>query len=140
DVRFIGRLRKWLTPPRPWNQARVRPIQIGLSCGHFHITAGTLGCFVHPRGDSDTLMILSNDHVLADEDNAAVRDAILQPGHWDKGKNPKDVVARFFKAVRLTQSASNLVDAAVAKLSPRIKVDLKTIKGLGKLAGLGRSF
>src|SRR5262249_16378608 len=134
DIRFIGRLRKWLAPR--WNQQKVRPLQIGLSCGHFNITAGTLGCFVHPRADQQTRMILSNTHVIADEDNAAVRDAILQPGRFDGGKNPKDLVARFTKAIKLTQSAANYVDAAVAEVEKPIKVNLKTIKGLGKLAGL----
>jgi hypothetical protein len=47
DVRFIGRLRKRAVS---WNQKRVRPLQIGLSGGHFKITAGTLGCFVRQRG------------------------------------------------------------------------------------------
>jgi hypothetical protein len=132
DVRFIGRLRKWLAPR--WNQKRVRPLQIGLSCGHYNITAGTLGCFVRPGGDEKTLMILSNNHVLADENNAVAGDAILQPGHFDGGKNPADLVARFSKTIQLTKSAINHVDAAVAEVEKRLKVNVNTIKGLGKLA------
>jgi hypothetical protein len=138
EVRFIGRLRKWLAPS--WNQKRVRPIQIGLSCGHYNITAGTLGCFVRPHSDAKKLLILSNNHVLADEDNAAADDPILQPGHFDDGKNPKDQVARFTKAIKLTTTGINLVDAAVAEVKDGTKVDLKTIKGLSKLGGLGPEF
>src|SRR5438552_10278048 len=58
DVRFIGRLRKRATP---WNQKKVTPLQSGLSCGHFKITAGTLGCFVRLRDDATKLFILSNN-------------------------------------------------------------------------------
>jgi hypothetical protein len=138
DVRFIGRVRKWRAIP--WNQKRVRPLQIGVSCGHYNITAGTLGCFVHPRGDEETLLILSNNHVLADEDNAKVGDAILQPGSFDGGKNPKDLVARFTKAISLTQTAVNYVDAAVAVVEDKIKTNLRMIKGQGRLGGLGPEF
>jgi hypothetical protein len=138
DIRFIGRLRKWQSPR--WNQKRVRPVQIGLSCGHYNITAGTLGCFVRPREDKKTLMILSNNHVIADENDAAAGDAILQPGHFDGGKNPKDLVARFAKMVKLEKSEVNYVDCAIATLERRVKVTLKAIKGLGRLAGKSVTF
>lgn len=138
DVRFVGRLRKWLAPR--WNQKRLRPIQIGLSCGHYNVTAGTLGCFVRARGGEKTLMILSNNHVLADEDKATLGDAILQPGNFDGGKNARDLVARFSKSIRLVQSAVNLVDAAIGEVEDRIKVNLHTIKGLNTVAGLGPNF
>ena len=139
DVRFIGRLRKRATP---WNQKRVRPLQIGLSCGHFNITAGTLGCFVRLKGDAIRLFILSNNHVLADEDRAKTGDAILQPGKIDKGKNPQDLVAKFIAAVKLKKTGVNFVDAAIAEIksSLKSKANLRTIKGLGKLAGLGAAF
>ncbi|MFN0016701.1 MAG: hypothetical protein ACKVP0_00495 [Pirellulaceae bacterium] len=139
DVRFIGRLRKRATP---WNQKRVRPLQIGLSCGHFRITAGTLGCFVKLRGDAHKLFILSNNHVLADENKAKAGDAILQPGKFDKGKNPQDLVANYTTTVKLKKTGTNLIDAAIAEVTSGLssKADLLTIKGLGKLAGLGAAF
>ena len=37
-------------------------VRAGGSCGHFRITAGTLGAFVE---DDDNYYILSNNHVLA---------------------------------------------------------------------------
>jgi len=139
DVRFIGRLRK---RAKAWNQKRVRPLQIGLSCGQFQITAGTLGCFVRLRSNSDKLFILSNNHVLADEDRAKVNSAILQPGQFDGGKNPQDLVAKFSKAVKLKAAGVNFVDAAIGEVTPALaaKADLRTIKGLGKLAGPGPDF
>lgn len=136
DVRFIGRLRKRAA----WNQKKVRPLQIGLSCGHYNITAGTLGCFVRERGDATKLFILSNNHVLADENRAKAGDAILQPGHFDGGKNPQDLVAKFTKTIKLKKAGVNFIDAAIAQLKTGLEADLRTIKGLGKLAGLGAAF
>src|SRR5882672_1410372 len=63
DVRYIGRVVKRAAP---WNQSRQRPLLIGTSIGHFRITAGTLGCFAKLRSTGDP-RILSNNHVLADE-------------------------------------------------------------------------
>jgi S1-C subfamily serine protease len=137
DVRFIGRLRKRATPG---NQKKVRPLQIGLSCGHFKITAGTLGCFVRLRGDAATLYILSNNHVLAAENKAKVGDGILLPGPIDGGKNPQDLAANFTRTVKLKKTGVNFIDAAIAEVKTGLQADLRTIKGLGKLAGLGPTF
>jgi hypothetical protein len=139
DVRFIGRLRKRASA---WNQKKVRPLQIGISCGHFRITAGTLGCFVRLRDDSSNLFILSNNHVLADENRAKAKDSILQPGTVDGGSNPQDSVAVFTKTVKLKKTGINFIDAAIAEVAAQFKAkaDLRTIKGLGKLAGLGPEF
>lgn len=61
---------------------RVRPAPGGVSIGHEWITAGTLGCLVKKNGET---MILSNNHVLADSNNAPIGSAILQPGKYDGG-------------------------------------------------------
>ena len=55
---------------------RHRPTLCGTSVGHVNISAGTLGCIVK-KGD-DTRYILSNNHVLADSNNAPIGSAILQ--------------------------------------------------------------
>jgi len=69
---------------------RFRPAPGGVSIGHFGITAGTLGCLVRKDGQ---LHILSNNHVLANSNNATVGDAVLQPGAADGGSNPGDRIA-----------------------------------------------
>lgn len=69
---------------------RFRPAPGGVSIGHKDITAGTLGCLVEKEG---TLYILSNNHVLANSNEADVGDAILQPGPIDGGRNPQDQIA-----------------------------------------------
>jgi hypothetical protein len=62
---------------------RWRPVAPpGVSVGHYRITAGTFGCLVR-RGDER--FILSNNHVLANVNDAKEGDAILQPGPSDEG-------------------------------------------------------
>jgi hypothetical protein len=70
--------------------ARHRPAPGGVSIGHRDITAGTLGCVVM-RGDD--VFILSNNHVLANSNDAAIGDPILQPGPIDGGALPRDHIA-----------------------------------------------
>ena len=70
-------------PPTPAQlQERVRPLRPGLSIAHPSVTAGTLGGFVR---SASALAVLSNNHVLAAGDAAAVGDACLQPGPADGG-------------------------------------------------------
>jgi hypothetical protein len=64
------------------NTEKRRPALGGDSIGHFAITAGTLGCLVKKNGET---LILSNNHVLANSNEAVVNDAILQPGSYDRG-------------------------------------------------------
>ncbi|MBN1992391.1 MAG: trypsin-like serine protease [Anaerolineae bacterium] len=62
---------------------RWRPtIPAGVSIGHVEVTAGTLGCLVR-RGSE--IFILSNNHVLANVNQARPGDAIIQPARYDGG-------------------------------------------------------
>jgi hypothetical protein len=83
---------------------RVRPAPGGVSIGHRAITAGTLGCLV--RRDGETV-ILSNNHVLANSNNAQPGDAILQPGPYDGGKFPDDHIANLVDFVPIAFSGSD---------------------------------
>lgn len=71
---------------------RYRPAPGGVSIGHYRITAGTLGVVVRDRSDGSTL-ILSNNHVLANSNDATIGDAILQPGPADGGQVSSDTIA-----------------------------------------------
>jgi hypothetical protein len=141
DVRYIGRLTKRASPTP--QQKRTRPLKIGVSVGHFKITAGTLGCFVRgldPK-DKQAVMILSNNHVLANENGARAGDAILQPGKFDGGENPADKVAALKRFVRLKKTGANFIDAAVAALDEGMGYNAKALAGLGgPLAGVGDPF
>lgn len=69
---------------------RIRPAPGGGSIGHKDITAGTLGCLVKKN---DQIFILSNNHVLANSNQAEIGDPILQPGPYDGGSYPDDHIA-----------------------------------------------
>jgi hypothetical protein len=69
---------------------RQRPAPGGVSIAHRDVTAGTLGCGVRKDGK---LVILSNNHVLANSNAAGAGDPILQPGPHDGGQLPRDRIA-----------------------------------------------
>lgn len=98
DVFEVGFLRaQQFQSPRE----RFRPtIPAGVSIGHFKVTAGTFGVIVTDRATGDKL-VLSNNHVLANSNDAQAGDSILQPGAIDGGVNPGDVVATLERFVRL---------------------------------------
>ena len=79
---------------------RWRPAPGGVSIGHYAITAGTLGALVKDATSGDPL-ILSNNHVMANSNDASIGDAILQPGPADGGKNPQDRIADLERFVRI---------------------------------------
>lgn len=136
DVRYVGRIGKRAVP---WHQQRQRPLIIGCSIGHVLVTAGTLGCFVKPRTGSG-LFVLSNNHVLANENRGKAGDAIVQQGTLDGGTEPDDVVATLGDFVRLKKRGVNLVDGALGQLADGIASDTTKLRGIGKLAGLGDAF
>lgn len=63
---------------------KFRPAPGGVSIGHYQITAGTFGCIVKDVS-SNNVFILSNNHVLANSNEANQGDLILQPGPHDGG-------------------------------------------------------
>lgn len=89
---------------------RYRPAPGGSSIGHRDISAGTLGCIVYRDGEP---YILSNNHVLANENRAAIGDPILQPGPYDGGRLPEDAIAVLadFIAVRMAEEESGCIFA-----------------------------
>jgi hypothetical protein len=129
-VRYTGRIS---TRVGPWHQRRNRPLNIGASVGHTAITAGTLGCFVRVTGGPP--MILSNNHVLANENRAHKGDPILQPSPNDGGEEPDGVIAELSDFIRLKKRGANLVDCAVAALQPGIPFDRSKLRGVGEITG-----
>lgn len=72
---------------------RWRPAPGGVSLGHYQVTAGTFGGVVSDRATGARL-ILSNNHVLANSNDASPGDPILQPGAVDGGRVEEDTIAR----------------------------------------------
>ena len=113
---------------------RIRPAEGGYSVGHVAITAGTIATCVYdiqPGGSTsppqpgvgipNRYYILSNNHVLANSNDANLGDPILQPGPFDGGVDPADRIASLSRFVPITfqppvplANHNNLVDAAVA--------------------------
>ncbi len=117
EVRRLPPIKKQATP---WHQTRNRPLSIGGSISLFtpnsrFITAGTLGCFVRRRDDRDEDLILSNNHVLAEENQAARGHVAIQPGSLDGGGRD-DAIGKLEKFIRL-KAHGNQVDAAVASIA-----------------------
>lgn len=73
----------------------------GVSIGHYMITAGTFGILAYDA-TTGTPLILSNNHVLANSNDAFIGDAILQPGSTDGGQNPADAVAKLLRYAHLS--------------------------------------
>jgi len=77
---------------------KERPAPGGVSIGHYKITAGTLGTVVRDAKTGQTL-ILSNNHVLANSNDAILGDPILQPGPVDGGKLGRDEIGTLLRYV-----------------------------------------
>ena len=133
SVRVVGRVVKQQMPP--WQRAKQGPLLVGCSVGHPNTTAGTLGCFVEVEGRTGPC-ILSNNHVLADENRATLGDPIRQPGPFDGGASPQDDFATLSKFETLTTTGKNLLDGAVAVLSENASGDFDALTGLGTLNGV----
>jgi hypothetical protein len=95
--------------------AKERPARSGISIGHVDITAGTLGGLVRDDKTKKTV-ILSNNHVLANSNDATPGDTILQPGPHDGGTDPKDKIATLtrFVPIDFAEDGENRIDGAIA--------------------------
>jgi hypothetical protein len=114
DVIEVGRLRAYADQTGRW-----RPAPGGVSIGHYQVTAGTLACNVQDRKTGRRLM-LSNNHVLANSNQARIGDPILQPGAADGGRGGEDVLGyleRFEEIEFNSGPASCQIASAVANLA-----------------------
>lgn len=90
---------------------KIRPAQPGYSVGHYLVTAGTLGCVVYK---GSTKYVLSNNHVLANENDCSVGDPIYQPGTYDGGTSA-DTIAYLDSWIPITEGVN--VDCAIGKVT-----------------------
>jgi hypothetical protein len=126
DVEQTGLFRPFAAPAKeaakkaatPNPRTKIRPAQPGCSVGFkdpdpkFKV-AGTFGALVR---DKTTSYILSNNHVLADQDRLPPGSPIFQPGLLDGGNSNTDQIAELTKAVPLQVKVPNHVDCAIAQL------------------------
>jgi hypothetical protein len=116
-------------------QYQTRNMHFGVSGGNVNdITrsfccSGTLGSLVSAGGSQ---YILSNNHVLARQDQATTGEDISQPGLIDNGCQPATIVADFTRAVTL----GNNVDCAVAALRTGTMDSTGFIEGIGTISSV----
>ncbi|MGH7753117.1 MAG: hypothetical protein ACREN5_09895, partial [Gemmatimonadales bacterium] len=91
---------------------RLRPAPLGYSIGHPAITAGTYGA--RTRDASGNVYALSNNHVLANSNDASIGDPALQPGPFDGGTAADQIGTLVaFKPIDFS-GGPNTIDAAMA--------------------------
>jgi hypothetical protein len=131
DYRYIGRVSSL---GGPWHRQRQRPLLIGASVAHVRVTAGTIGGFpLHSK--TGTRVLLSNNHVLANEGRATIGDPVLQPGPFDGGAPGKDQIGRLLDFVPM-RTTGNLVDAAIASIDDGINFDQVSLRDIGTVNGI----
>lgn len=93
-------------------KSRIRPAPGGVSIGHPLITAGTLGMIVKKKGVN---YILSNNHVLADCNDALPGDQTWQPGRHDGGRESDTIghLAAFVPIHFINESSCPIANAIV---------------------------
>ena len=109
DVVEIGRIRKL-----QGFRERYRPTPAGVSTSRADQTAaGTIGWFM--VDEDGNIYLLSNNHVWANENNAAQGDKIVQPGLLDGGDPENDVIAELYDWIDIDFTGNpNTVDVALA--------------------------
>jgi hypothetical protein len=110
--------------------AKYRPALGGISVGHFAITAGSIGTGAYWQNKR---VMLSNNHVLANCNDAEAGDAIYQPGTYDGG-TATDTMATlcdFIEVIPEGTDETNEVDAAIAEptLAANLSMDIADIEG-----------
>ena len=135
DFRMIGTVRA----QKPWYRDITQPLQIGASVGHYQITAGTIGAFVSLPRKSGTFM-LSNNHVLANVDQAKRGDRVLQPGPIDNLAPKKLIAGHFETAVKLKSNAANDVDCAIAKIDDGVGAEPNLLWNVGNLGSTAEPY
>ncbi len=135
DVVEVGRFRA-LPAAVPMPQRRLRPARPGCSVGFQftggkagYLMAGTFGAVVTADG---VWHILSNNHVLADENALPIGSPIFQPGLLDHGRPGEDQIAKLTRFIPLNPMGPNAVDCAIAETLSK-----KTV-GAGFLPKIGR--
>jgi hypothetical protein len=136
DVIETGRYRA-LLPRIPPSQKRVRPAMPGCSIGFQFpdtqsgdLMAGTLSALVTADGVS---YILSNNHVLANENALPVGAPIFQPGPLDGGNTATDRIATLARFIPLETDRPNRVDCALAAILDASAVSPTILPKIGRL-------
>jgi hypothetical protein len=107
------------------DNTRYRPVPGGCSIGpESSVSAGTLGGWACDNTD-DTIVLLTNNHVISALDNMPAARRVVQPGRLDGGVLPGDVIGTLKRHVALATVANppgaplpnvTAVDAAIGTI------------------------
>ncbi|MGD0621369.1 MAG: hypothetical protein ABSA82_02740 [Thermacetogeniaceae bacterium] len=119
EIRLLGRTEK------------RRPAVPGVSIAHYKVTAGTFGAVVKDR-KTDELLILSNNHVLANatdghDGKSRIGDPVYQPGSYDGGTGD-DMIGNLVRFVPFSRYNRD-VDCKLASMGIRAaNAMIKTVR------------
>lgn len=147
DVQFVGNLVKFAklglrAREASFYQVRSRPLRIGVSISDIQSasrSAGTLGCFVVGRRSPHFLGILTNNHVIANENENSIGAPIVQPGTLDGRGRDSDRIGELGRFVKLKPNEVNFIDAAVGDLYEGVEYEAGELGNLGMIAGIGEA-
>jgi len=116
DVIEIGEIKALNLHPLA-HVTRVRPLVAGVSIGNWTITAGTLGWFFKDGRGRE--MLGSNAHVFAEDPlkPSSSEKRIVQPGRYDQGNVPEDIVGTYYWHQPLSGSECALSNAITGLLN-----------------------
>ena len=138
DVVEIGEMKALNLHPQA-HVTRVRPLVAGVSIGNWAITAGTLGWFFKDGRGRE--MLGSNAHVFAEDPlkPSSHEKRIVQPGRYDQGKVPEDIVGTYYwhqplsgSECALSNAITGLLNGASALLGRKTRFEL-TLAEMAKI-------
>ena len=120
-------------PEAQQDTTRYRPVEAGSSIGpEASVSAGTLGGWACDNTD-DTIVLLSNNHVISNLDTLPALRRIVQPGRFDGGVLPGDVIGALKRHNPVNTVANpppagtviptSVVDAAIGSIDGGIDID-----------------
>lgn len=140
DVEQVGTFRAAVTDPNP--RVEVRPARPGCSVGFSPPGGGSpeVGTFGALVRQGNTFFILSNNHVLADENNRDLLDApIFQPALLDDPDFGNHQIATLTSFAELLHGLPNTIDCAIAEVTDRSMVS-NSIIHIGVPSGTAAPF
>lgn len=122
--------------------SKVRPILGGISIGVLNTPyVGTLGCEVFGNTTTlNTIYLLSNNHVISNENSVLKGTKLLQPGQGDGGNPSTDIVSTLIKSIPIQfttpiTTPNNIVDCALGLITiPSIITN--SIISIGSIGGI----
>jgi len=136
DVEEVGEIWAFQAINSAQRFSRLRPAPCGVSVGHYAVSVGTIGAVVRDSGrqDNGRRYILSNNHVLANSNNASIGDPIFQPGGLDGGIATANRIGALRRFVPLKfDGRQNTVDCAIAEVDPTMV--MKEVCSIGVARG-----